>query len=173
MSALKKIFAALVILSFLNVACFNSYTISTSELEKLQAGFEAEEVEVMTAGCEASARLDGDTRVAQADDGTVATPQRADCEAVSVSLSNTISVLTNDGASYRVTPFNFTLGRSQLVAPDYDLLLPRSELAGAEVQEFSNGKTIGLIVGGVVAAAGSFLLISILAPADRGLGGGG
>ena len=171
MSALKKIFAALVLLSFLNVACFNSYTISTTELEKLQSGFEAEEVEVMTEGCEASARLEGDTRVAQAD-GTVATPQRADCEAVSVSLSNTISVLTTDGASYRVTPFNFTLGRSQLVAPDYNLLLPRNELAGAEVQEFSTGKTIGLIVGGVVAAAGGFLLISILAPADRGLGGG-
>lgn len=170
MSALKRTFAAFVILSFLNVACFNSYMISTTELEKLQAGFEAEEVEVMTEGCEASAVMDADTRIAQAD-GTVPAPAAGECEAVSVSLSNTISVHTNHGVNYRVTPFNFTLGQSQLVAPDYNLLLPRSELAGAEVQEFSTGKTIGLIVGGVVAAAGSFLLISILAPADRGLGG--
>lgn len=170
MSIPKKIMAAFVAISFCNVACFNSYTISTTELEKLQTGFEAEEVEVLTEGCSGSAALEGDTRIAQADDA-IATPAPAGCEAVSVSLSNTISVVTTDGASYRVTPFNFTLGRTQLVAPDYDLLLPRSALAGAEVQEFSTGKTIGLIAGVTAAAVGSFLLISVLAPADRGLGG--
>lgn len=163
---LLRITAVLAALAFANVACFNSYRISTGELEKLQSGMEAEEVQVYIDGCEGTAAVD--TRVAQAD-GAVASG--SSCEAVSVSLSNAISVYTEDGADYRVTPFNFTIGTTQLVAPDYDLLLSRQSIAGAEVEEFSTGKTVGLIVGGLVAIGGAFALISLLAPADRGLGG--
>jgi hypothetical protein len=58
-----------------------------------------------------------------------------------------------------------------IIAPDYELLLFRDEITGARVQEFSKGRTIGLIVGAVLAAGGAFAAVSLLAPEDQGLGG--
>jgi len=160
----KRTMGLIVALAFMNAACFSSYTISTSELELLQSGNEAEQVSVCVSAAETG---DEPLRLAQAD-GEI--PSQG-CEAVEVSLTNTLSVVTNDGVSHRVTPFNFTLSDTQLVSPDYDLLLSREAIEGAEIQVFSTGKTVGLVAGVTALAVGAFVLLSVLAPAERGLGG--
>lgn len=161
---LHRILALVALLGFLNTACFNTYRISTSELALLQSGFEAESVSVCVAANETEA---GPVRVAQEGDA----PIGRSCETVEVSLTNAVEVVTRDGGSYRVTPFNFTMSETQLVSPDYNLLLVRDQIDGAEVQVFSTGKTIGLIVGIAAVGVGSFLALSLLAGEDRGLGG--
>ncbi len=120
--------------------CYSRHTITTDELEKLESGQIAERVEV------------------EADDGVV-----------TVRATTPIQVLTADGG-HNISPFNFSLSDTQLVAPDYDLLLPRDAVEGARVSEFAKGKTIGLIVGAVLIAGGGFAAVSILAGSDRGLG---
>lgn len=92
------------------------------------------------------------------------------CPTVQVNTASPIRVLDTDGQTYRVTPFNFAVTESQLVSPDYDLLLPIDQVQGAEVQTFSGFKT-GLFIGGVAAAAiGGFLAISLTAGEERGFG---
>lgn len=139
---LYRFVAPLALVAFGQLACYNAYTISTSELEKLQSGNIAEYV------------------VVESDEGPV-----------SVRATTPIAVETTDGQRYNVTPFNFSLSESQLVAPDYDLLLARDSVSGARVSEFSKGKTIGLVLGAVAAAAGSFVAITVLAGSDEGPGG--
>jgi hypothetical protein len=165
---LLRVVAAVALLGFVNTACFNTYRISTSELELLQSGNEAESVSV----CVAAAEVDeGPVRVAQDGDSDVAMVSSRGCETVEVSLTNAVEVITSDGGTYRVTPFNFTMSETQLVSPDYNLLLVRDQIDGAEVQVFSTGKTIGLVVGIAAIGVGSFLALSLLAGEDRGLGG--
>jgi len=126
----------LVLLCFsaLTAGCYNKYTITTDELEKLSSGNIAETVTVET-----------------------------DSGPVEVRATTPIEVVTNDGRRHAVTPFNFALSSQQLVAPDYDLLLARDQVENARVSEFNKGATIGVIVGSVLAAAGAFVAVSVLA----------
>lgn len=176
----KRLLAPIVAMMFINLACFSSYRISTTQLETMQTGFEAEEVYVIVDGCGEESATARPLRLAQADGDIpveVVNPYddgidpETGCPVVRVSATSPVSVVTNSGHSYRITPFNFTLGNTQLISPDYDLLLPRAELAGAEVDVFSTGKTLGLIAGGIAVAVGSFVAIMVIAPPERGLGG--
>ncbi len=175
----KRLLAPIVAMMFINLACFSSYRISTTQLETMQTGFEAEEVYVIVDGCGEESATARPLRLAQADDDI---PEEINpyedgidpdtgCPVVRVSPTSPVSVVTNSGSSHRITPFNFTLGNTQLISPDYDLLLPRADLAGAEVDVFSTGKTLGLIAAGVAVAVGSFVAIMLIAPPERGLGG--
>ena len=176
---LKRAFAVLSLAAFMTTACFTSHNISVSELEQLQSGFEAEAVWVAVDGCRDSQAAVERGQVAQA--GAYADPGSPEpvdgidpvtgCEMVEVSATNPIEVRTNDGVTHRVTPFNFTLSETQLVSPDYDLLVSRNSLDGAEVSTFSTGKTIGIIAALTAVAVGTFLAISLSAGESRGLGG--
>jgi hypothetical protein len=170
------VLTALALVSFVSTACFSTHRIAVSELEKLQTGFEAPEVPVILEGCPALTASREPVRVAQAE-GDVPAETNIDpatgCPVVMVSGTNRINVSTRGGHDFTITPFNFSVSATQLVAPDYDLLLARDEINGAEVDTFSTGKTIGLIAAITAVAVGSFLAINFLAPAERGLGGGG
>jgi len=176
---LKRAFAILAVAAFMSTACFTSHNISVSELEKLQTGFEAEAVWVAVDGCGDDQAAVVRTQVAQSGGG-MATADRepvdgidpvTGCRMVEVSATNPIEVHTREGTEYRITPFNFTLSNTQLVSPDYDLLVPRDDLEDAEVSTFSTGKTIGIIAALTAAAVGTFLAISLTAGESRGLGG--
>lgn len=149
---------------FVSSACFSAHQISTHELGKLQSGFEAESVWVALDGCADRQDLGSQAPIEGRDPDT-------GCEVVGVSPTNTVNVYTQDGARHRITPFNFTLGETQLVSPDYDLLLPRDSLQGADVEVFSTGRTVAVIAGLTAAAVGTFLAISLTAGESRGLGG--
>lgn len=124
----------LLLVTFVQLGCYNKYRISTDELGRLQSTYIGA-TETVTAG---------------------------DKE-ISISATTPIRVVTNDGSTYSVSPFNFVLSETQLVAPDYDLLLSRDNLVGADVSEFASGKTIGLITGVTLAAIAGFVLLGITA----------
>jgi hypothetical protein len=172
---LKRVAAVVAGLAFLNVACFSSYRISTTELEKLQIGFEADEVPVIIDGCGGSSTAAPILLAQAGDDGPIPYEDDIDpdtgCPTVLVSATNAINVITTTGETHRITPFAFTLSNGQLVSPDYDLLLSTDDVEGAEVEIFSGGKTIGLLALITATAVGSFLAISLLAGEGRGLGG--
>ncbi len=136
-----RLAAPLVAICFLQLACYNKYQISNDELANLDSSHIAHRVTVETA------------------EGPV-----------EVRATTPIEVLTTEGERHSVSPFNFTFGDRDLVAPDYDLLLSRSQIDGALVREFSKGRTVGLIVGSLLAAGGGFALISVLAGKDQGPG---
>jgi hypothetical protein len=160
----KRLVALLAAAGFITTACFSSHQISLRELEKLQTGFEAEQTYVATDGCADTQRLSNEPPVDGRDPVT-------GCRVVAVGPTNTLHVHTRDDTEYRITPFNFTLGETQLVSPDYDLLLSREALDYAEVETFSTGRTIAVIAGLTAAAVGTFLVISLTAGESRGLGG--
>ncbi len=131
---LLRIVAVLSALSFMQLACYKSYRISNDELLNLTSRHIAPEVELQTA------------------EGPV-----------EVRATTPIEVVTTDGEKHTVSPFNFTFDDNGFVAPDYDLLLMPDEVDGARVFEFAKGRTIGLIVGAIVIAGGSFAAVSLLA----------
>jgi hypothetical protein len=137
-----RLVTPLVLIAFVQLACYKSYTITTEQLAELQSSAIQESVTIQT-----------------------------ESGPVDVSATTPITVFTVDNASESVSPFNFTMNEANLIAPDYELLLFRDEITGARVQEFSKGRTIGLIVGAVLAAGGAFAAVSLLAPEDQGLSG--
>ena len=132
-----RLIAALVALTAVQTACYNRYTISTDELSNLDSTHIARSV------------------VVKDDSGMD----------VTVSATTPIKVQTAT-SEFSVSPFNFALTESQLVAPDYDLLLSREEVTGAVVSEFASSKTWSIAAGGLLAAIGAFVLISADAGAD-------
>lgn len=93
---------------------------------------------------------------------------RAGCARVPVSTANPVNVVTKDGETFRVTPFNFMMSDQQLVSPEYDLLLSLDRVEGGEVRQFSTWKTVGTILGVSAVAIGTFVGISVLAPEGKG-----
>lgn len=127
--------AALALVSSMQIGCYSAFRISNDELQTLTSGHIAERVDVTT------------------ESG----------EVVEISATSPIEVRTVDGARYNVSPFNFTFDQNGLIAPDYDLLLQRDEVDGARVFRFAKGRTIGVLIGSIVAAGGGFAAVSILA----------
>ncbi|MBA2661793.1 MAG: hypothetical protein H0U74_05825 [Bradymonadaceae bacterium] len=168
--------------SFTQFACYNTYFISTTELSKLESDVEPREVVEVLADCPGSksayrsVSLHGTQWAEVAGEGSAASDQtssadvpRADgCTAVPVSTANPVTVRTSDGGAHRVTPFNFVMSESQLVSPEYDLLLSMSVVEGADVKQFSTWKTVATITGVSVLTIGTFIGISLLAPEGDG-----
>ena len=125
-----RLIAGLVALTAVQTACYNRYNISTDELTNLDSSHIARSVVVK------------------------------DSNGVDVSVSATTPIKVQTATSeFSVSPFNFALTESQLVAPDYDLLLSREDVTGAVVSEFNPTKTWSIAAGGLLAAVGAFVLI--------------
>jgi hypothetical protein len=175
----------------LQTACYNKYFISKAQLEKLEAKVDQHSaVSVIIDGCDmaiapATSAIPGSLVAdgsgdAAADAGAPATEGTAEvdenidpktgCPQVKVNTASPLKVVTKDGVAHRVTPFNFAMTGSQLVSPDYDLLLSINDVEGAEVQTFSGWKTGITIGGGIVAAVATFVVISLTAGEERGFG---
>lgn len=164
------------------IGCYNTYRIDKTELAKLESSVERVEVVEVLADCPQngvayrSLQLDG-TRWAEADlgsatanDATTQVPvdELGGCTLVPVSTVNALTVLTVDGGRQRVTPFNFVMDDIQLVSPEYNLLVQIDQVEGAEVREFSTWKTVATIAGVTLGTVGTFVGISLLAPAETG-----
>lgn len=174
-------------------ACYNTYTINKDELRKLESSVEQREVVEVYGDCPAKAEsanrykvLDGEMWAqadapaadAPADAGATASdatsteeavePGKEGCSKVPVSTANTLKVVTKDNVEHRVTPFNFIMSDRQLVSPEYDLLLGLNDVSGAEVKEFSTGKTVAMVAGVSLVSIGTFIAIALLAPEDTG-----
>ena len=131
---MKRLAALGILSAFLLAACYSSYSIPKDELSRLQSGQESEGVVVKS----------------------------VDNEDVEIAPETPLEVIASDGNQYRITPYNFLLSDTQLVSPDYDLLLPADAVSGAEVREISYWKTFGLVGTIVVGVAGGFTALAVL-----------
>lgn len=114
--------------------CFNTYRVSADEFAKLQAS-------------------DQIPSVVQSKEG----------DKVLVDRDTNLFVRSTGGRRYQVTPYNFKMSSSQLVASDRDTLLALSEVDKYEVDLFSETQTILLISAGVAAVAGLIVVTAITA----------
>jgi len=84
-------------------------------------------------------------------------------EQILVDRDTPIYVRSIGGRRYPVTPFNFKMTQSQLVASDRDTLLALAELENYEVDLFSDTQTILLISAGVAVVAGLIVITAATA----------
>ena len=94
----------------------------------------------------------------------------ADGERVAVSKNTKIGVINKDGTLEPISPFNFTLGSQQLIAPDEDLLIGRSQIESGYVKQVSLTKTMLLVAAGLGAIVGGGLYIMLTAEEEKGFG---
>ncbi|HOI09729.1 MAG TPA: hypothetical protein PK313_04540 [Myxococcota bacterium] len=138
---MKRVVALTVAVAFFSLGCYNTYYIPRSELGTLQEAPEAGNATV----------TDDKGQGVQVDDET------------------RLFVRSKGGKRYPITPFNFKMTESQLVASDRDYILDLGELKeSAEVDHMSNWKTGLWIAGGVAVAA---TIIGLIAWASATSGG--
>lgn len=114
--------------------CFNTYRVTPEEFAKLQASDEIPLAVDTVSG-----------------------------EKVLVDRDTNIFVRSVGGRRYPVTPYNFKMTSSQLVASDRDTLLALGEIDKYEVDLFSDTQTIILIAAGVAAVAGLIVITAVTA----------
>lgn len=114
------------------MGCYNTYVVAPEEFAKLQVKPDSAEETSIKA-------VDGMDVVVQ--DGTRA------------------YVRSKGGRRYPVTPFNFKMTSSQLVASDRDTLLMLDGVDSYEVDHLSTWKTVTLASVGAAAAAGVIFAI--------------
>lgn len=119
----------------LQLGCYNTYQISWEELGKLQEGGSESAVEVTT----------------------------AEGEPVSITANSRIGVTDTEGVYHPVSAFNFTMTETQLVAPDEDLLLGRSQIETGNVKQVSGSKTALLVAAGVAILAAGVVYVTVTA----------
>jgi hypothetical protein len=117
------------------LGCYNTYNITLDELGKAQEGGDSNAIKVKT------------------EEG----------EEVVVTENTKLGVTDSGGTYHAVSPFNFTLTRGQLVAPDEDLLLGRDQIETGNVKVVSGTKTALLVAGGVAAIVAGALFITLTA----------
>ena len=137
---LRKLLAIVAATSM--VACYNTYNISLDEMAKAQEGGVASAIEVKT------------------DSG----------ELVVISENSKMGVTSKAGEYYAVSPFNFTLTRGQLIAPDEDLLIGRSNIETGNIKQASLGKTAVIVLAGIAAVAGGAAFVLLTAEEKKGFG---
>ena len=140
---MKRVVAMTVVASMLVMGCYNTYTIPRSELKQLQ-------------------ELPADGNAA----ATVKDDQGAE---VVVKDDTNLFVRSLGGKRYPITPFNFKMTESQLVASDRDYILDMNGLTDkGEVDHVSTWKTALWITAGVVIAGGLIGVIGWAAASGSG-----
>jgi len=132
---MKKAFAMLVLTSFSSMACYNTHIVPQEEFRKLQSR-------------DAIPR-DPKLRDKLTKEEISALENRGETESVLVSSvkgdkltvgrESALYVRSQGGRRYPITPFNFSMVSSQLVASDRDTLLALDDLQSLEIDELSVG----------------------------------
>lgn len=134
---LRKLVAiASVALLAMPLGCYNTYSVTLDEMSKVQEGGQSSVVKLGT----------------------------QEGENVDVTMNTKIGVTQTDGTYHEVSPFNFTLTRGQLIAPDEDLLLARESIDHGNIKLVSGTKTALLVAAGVAALLAGGIYIQATAP---------
>ncbi len=142
---MKRLVAAVLVFSVFGLGCYNTYTVPRSQLATLQDFPESGK----------------------------ATVTDSNGREVVVNEDTRLFVRSQGGKRYPITPFNFKMTESQLVASDRDYILDVNSLReNAEVDHMSTGKTAAWIVVGSVIGAGLIGLIAWAAASGGGSEGG-
>ncbi len=122
----KRLVALIALTTFVS-ACYKHYQVPKDEFAKIQSAEEA---------------------------SPVVPVKTVDGEVVKVDRGTRVYARSKGGRRYRLTPFNFKLTQSQLVASDRDTILMLDEVKSFEVDKLSVGWTVALIAVGAAAVAG-------------------
>ena len=141
-SRFKQFTACLCVLSMTSLGCYSTYQIPKAEFERLQ-----------------QAETSDQSVVVRSKDG----------DGVEVTKDTRVFVRSDGGRRYQVTPFNFTMTETQLVASDRDQLLSLGELKSYEVDHISVLATTSLIVAGA-GAVGGLIFALIATSGDKKFG---
>ncbi len=106
----------------------------------------------------------------QRSDDPTATVADKEGKPVTVSNDSKLFVHSVGGRRYPVTPFNFKMTKSQLVASDRDYILFLTEVDSYEVDKLSTWKTVGLIGLGV-GVVGGFIATMAIMYGSKSIGG--
>ncbi len=130
--------------------CYNTYVVPTLEFRRLQSP------EALMSDRILQDKIDKEEVKKLIDRPTkqAVTVKTSDGKQVAVVTETKIFVRSTGGRRYRVTPFNFRIAGTQLVASDRDTLMPLANIKANEVDLLSTGKTAGIIAVGVGAVAG-------------------
>lgn len=143
------------------LGCYNTYKISWDEMAKLQEGGDNAVVRVkINDGTAASAPVAETAEGAEQPAEQASAPTGEPGEGmIDVTANTKIGVTEKDGSYHQISPFNFTMTQQQLVAPDEDLLLLRSEIETGNVKQVSGTKTALLVAAGVAILAGGVIYV--------------
>jgi len=131
---MRKLVALLLVLSFTSFACYSTYSISMDQLRELQVA-------------------DQNNKVVQSE-GT----------AIEVTPDTRLFVRDTNGKKYPITPYNFKVTGSQLVASDRDYIFMLDQITDkGEIELLSTFKTVGLIALGAGAAVGLIIVTVVTA----------
>jgi hypothetical protein len=135
---MHRLFASVTITAFsmVSLGCYNTYVVTPEEFSKLQA---------------------------KPENSAAITITDKSGEGVEVEEQTRAYVRSRGGRRYPVTPFNFTMTNSQLVASDRDTLLMLDGVDTYEVDHLSTWKTVTLASVGALAAAGVIVAIIVTA----------
>ena len=136
--------------------CYNTYRVPQDEFRKLQSAGAVIEDQKLAAVISPEEVSNLEKR-GENDLITVTDDKN---EKVGVNRDTRLFVRSEGGRRYQVTPFNFSMISSQLVASDRDYLLPLTEVKSYEVDHFSTVKTVVIVSAGVAVAAA--LIVGIL-----------
>ena len=126
--------------------CYTSFQIPTTELRKLQSPEGLMNDRILSDNLQKE-EMQGLINRQAKDSITLTTGKNTQ---VAVNNNTRVYVRSSGGRRYRITPFNFRIAGSQLVASDRDTLLPMADVSASEVDLLSAGKTTGMIGLGVV-----------------------
>ena len=141
MNELVAICCALVICCLTSLGCYNTYYVPKAEFELLQSTESAETTVVVKSDEEEGVEVNSDTR---------------------------LFVRSTGGRRYPVTPFNFRVTKSQLVASDRDTLLALSDIETFEVDHISVAWTTSLIAVGAAALGGVIAAVIVTTKGEGG-----
>jgi uncharacterized membrane protein len=151
---MPAIFVMIALLASLT-GCYNTYQVPQDEFRKLQSGTALREDGKLSG----TVTEDELTRLESRGENEVVTVSSMKSDKVAVSRDTRLYVRTTGGRRIQITPFNFSMATSQLVASDRDQIRPLTDISTYEVDHFSTGKTTAIITTAVVAAVGFIVVL--------------
>lgn len=152
--------------------CYNTYQVPADEFRKLQSATALREDNRLAKLAEdGKITPDEMTKLQTRGEKDTVTVTSDRNELVGVNTDTKLFVRSSGGRRYQITPFNFSMVSSQLVASDRDTLLPLAELAGFEVDHLSTPKTVGAISVAVLGATGLIVALFLVSGEKTATGG--
>jgi len=143
--------------------CYNTYQVPSDEFRKLQSATALAEDGALQERYKDN--QDDFAKLLARSESDVVVIQSDKQDKVGVGRETRLFARSEGGRRYQLTPFNFSMVSSQLVASDRDTLLPLSTIKSFEVDLLSTGKTVTMVAAGVLGAAG--FIAAIVATAGQ------
>ena len=129
----KTLISLVTLISFLQIGCYKTYNLNLDELKKVQ----------------------------ESDGATFKALNTEDGQSLTVTENSRVGVIDKKNIYYPISPFNFTISDRQLVAPDEDLLLMRSQIKAANIKLIDPTNTIILVTSTLAVLVGAAIAITL------------